>query len=68
MKVVPGVEHVEPPYCNKAGQEEIARLRASVVELRSALREICDSAAMGTVSDCRTVAEEALRNSARKSK
>lgn len=37
MKVVPGAPHIEPPYCNKAGQDEIARLRADNERLRAAL-------------------------------
>jgi hypothetical protein len=36
------------------------RVRMQNVELRNALREICDSAAMVSVEDCRAVAEEAL--------
>ena len=36
------------------------RIRLQSVELRNALREICDSAAMKSVQDCRGIAEEAL--------
>lgn len=39
MKIVPGAPYTEPPYCNKTGQDEIARLRVDNARLRGALGE-----------------------------
>lgn len=40
--------YVEPPYCNKAGQEEIARLRTDLKEAVEAVR-LCQAALLVTM-------------------
>ena len=39
MKVIPGVEHPEPPYCNKAGHDKIQELHGALAVLHDSMLE-----------------------------